>query len=172
VLDRLEASAAPLTRWMAVAGLVCFVAVAMATIVDVLLRWLLNSPIDGVEEVTRLAVAVAIASFFPLALAERHHIAITFLGSVLGARARAWLESFAALVTSWFFFVAGWQFVLYTEQVEEAGETTWILGWTVTPWWAAVTAFMLVCVPVQLLVALGEIARAARGAARPAGGGG
>lgn len=167
--ERIEARAVPLTRGIALAGLLCFVAVALVTIVDVLMRWLFNSPIDGVEEISRLVVAIAIASFFPSALVERHHIAITFVGSAAGPRINAWLEAFAAVVTSLFFLVLGWEFIHYTGQLVDAGETTWILGWPVAPWWAVTTLFMLICVPVQLVVLAVEMARAAGASPRPPG---
>ncbi len=96
------------TRWLALVGLVGLVAVALVTIGDVLLRWLFNSPVDGVSEVSRLVVAIAIASFFPMALAERHHISIEFLGAWLGPRVRLWLDSLAHLVASPIFLVFGW----------------------------------------------------------------
>lgn len=137
------------TRWLALIGLVGLVAVALVTIGDVLLRWLLNSPVDGVSEISRLVVAVSIASFFPMALAGRHHISIEFLGAWLGPRARLWLDTLAHLVTSFFFLVLGWQFILYTMEIRESGETTWLLGWQVAPWWTVTTVFMLICIPVQ-----------------------
>ena len=51
-----------------------------------------------------------------------------------------------------FFTLIGWQFVVYTGELLEAGETTWTLGWAVGPWWGAATVFLLLCVPIQLLV--------------------
>lgn len=140
------------TRWIALVGLVGFVVVAIATIIDVLLRWLFSMPIDGVAEISRLIVAVSIASFFPLALADRHHITIEFLGAALGARARAWLDLLAHLITLIFFIALGWQFVLYTMEITESGESTWVLAWKVAPWWTLVTIFMLACIPVQALM--------------------
>jgi len=140
------------TRWIALIGLVGFVVVALATIIDVLLRWLFSMPIDGVAEISRLIVAVSIASFFPLALADRHHISIEFLGAALGARARLWLDLIAHIVTLIFFIALGWQFVLYTLEITESGEATWVLAWKVAPWWTVATAFMLTCIPVQALV--------------------
>ncbi len=83
-------------------GVTGFVAVALVTIADVLLRWLFASPVDGLEEVNRLVVAIAIACFFPLAIAERHHIAITFLGSALGQLSSAWLKALASVATTLF----------------------------------------------------------------------
>jgi len=151
------------TRWLALVGLFGLVAVALVTITDVLLRWLFNMPVDGVGEVSRLVVAVSIASFFPIALAERHNISIQFLGAALGPRARLWLDTIADVVTSFFFLVLGWQFALYTLEISESGETTWILGWSVTPWWVVTTVFMLICIPVQLVMLVRQARIAARG---------
>ncbi|HJO86927.1 MAG TPA: TRAP transporter small permease [Rhodospirillales bacterium] len=130
---------------------------AIMTITDVLMRWLLNSPIDGVADAGRLIVAVIIASFFPAALAEKHHISIAFLGSWLGQRAKSWLEVMASIVTSIFFTILGWQFVVYTIDLHQNSETTWLLGWPVAPWWGVASLFIVICVPVQLIVVLGNI---------------
>ncbi len=151
------------TRWLALVGLVGLVAVALVTIADVLLRWLFNSPVDGVSEISRLVVAIAIASFFPMALAERHHISIEFLGAWLGPRAQLWLDTLAHVVTSFFFLVLGWQFILYTLEIGESGETTWLLGWRVAPWWTVTTVFMLICIPVQGGILIRQFRAAARG---------
>lgn len=167
MLARLDALAEAWSHRVAVIGIVGFVAVATVTIVDVLMRWLFNSPIDGVEEVSRLMVAVAIAAFFPLAIAERHHIAITFLGSALGRRGTDWLRALASAVTTFFFVLVGWQFVLYVLEVRDAGETTWILAWPVTPWWAVVTVIMLACIPAQLIVLVVDLGRALGGEPMP-----
>ena len=157
MLNNTDAATGSRTRWIALSGLVGLVAVALVTIGDVLLRWLFNMPIDGVSEISRLVVAVAIASFFPMALADRHHISIEFLGSALGPRARLWLDTFAHLVTSLFFLVLGWQFILYTIEIGEAGEATWLLGWKAAPWWVVVTLFMLICIPVQTSIFLNHL---------------
>ncbi len=140
------------SRWLALIGLIGLVVVALVIVVDVLLRWLFDSPVDGVSEISRLVVAISIASFFPMALADRHHITIQFLGAWLGPRARLWLDLLGHIATAFFFLVLGWQFILYVLEISESGETTWLLGWKVTPWWMVTTAFMLVCIPVQGLI--------------------
>ncbi|MAF49704.1 MAG: hypothetical protein CMM10_15715 [Rhodospirillaceae bacterium] len=144
-------------------GVACFVAVALVTIADVLMRWLFSSPVDGLEEVNRLVVAVAIACFFPLAIAERHHIAITFLGSAFGQLSTAWLRAMASVATTLFFVLVGWQFIKFVIEMHDAGETTWILAWPVTPWWIAVTVILLTCVPAQLIVLVADFANAFAG---------
>jgi TRAP-type C4-dicarboxylate transport system permease small subunit len=162
-LDRLDSRSTTAAQWAACLGLIGLVGYALMTIGDVLLRWLFNSPLDGVADVSRLMVAVIIASFFPIALAERQHITIGFLGSFLGARGDAWLQAVAALVTSVFFVFLGWQFIVYTDELNASGETTWLLGLPVAPWWAGATFFMLCCIPIQVVVVLSQFKKAFRG---------
>jgi TRAP-type C4-dicarboxylate transport system permease small subunit len=163
VLERLESRIAPITHGFAVIGVVGFILVALVTIVDVLMRWLLNSPIDGVEEVSVLMIGVSTVTFFPIVNIERGNINITFLGALFGPSGRAWLCAFGAMITSAFFIVIVWQFVLYTLQLHSAGETTWILAWPITPWWIVTTAFIAVAAPVQVIVFLVELKRAVEG---------
>lgn len=122
-------------------------------IADVLLRWLLSAPIDGVAEISKLLVAVVIASFFPLSLAGRQHIAIDLLGSRLPAGLRRAVEGFAAGVTLVVVALVAWRLILYTDETARSGETTWVLGWPVAPWWVAVAGLIALCVPVQAIVA-------------------
>lgn len=159
----LEARATKVTRWIALCGLAGLVALALVTVTDALLRSVFSSPIDGVDEVSRLVVAIVIASFFPLALSEHHHINITFLGKVLGRRAHAWLDTLGAFVTLLFFVVLGWQFIRYTIDLKASGETTWLLAWPAAPWWRVATLFMLLCVPVQVVELLSRARLAVRG---------
>ena len=163
MLARLEAKVEVWSRRAAMLGVTVFVAVALVTIADVLMRWLFASPVDGLEEVNRLVVAVAIACFFPLAISERHHIAITFLGSALGHLSSAWLRAMASVATTLFFVLVGWQFIDLTLEMQDAGETTWILAWPVTPWWIAVTVILLTCVPAQLIVLAADFSHALSG---------
>lgn len=149
-----DAANAPLriARAIAALGVVALVGLALLVMVDVVLRWLFAAPIDGVAEISKLIIAMVVASFFPAALAERQHIAIEFVGKSLGPRAKATLEAFGALVTFGFFAAVAWRFVLYTAELGRSGETTWILGWPIAPWWVVVTVFIVFCVPVQAIV--------------------
>lgn len=149
---RYDAFLRQVTRWIAMIGLACLVGLTLATIPDVLMRWLFNSPIEGVHDLYKLVIAVVVGSFFPMALIERHHISITFLGGALGGRANIWLNGFANLALSTFLVLMAWQLVIYVLEVREAGETTWILRWSVTPWWGVATACVILSVPVQLYV--------------------
>ena len=156
MLVALERSARAFCKWLALIGLLGLVALAGITIADVMMRWLFASPIDGVSDIYRLLIAVVVASFFPASFAERGHISIHFLSAVLPRAGRRGLTVLAALVTLGFTIVLGWQFILYCLEVYAAGETTWLLGLSVTPWWIIATALLLLCIPIQLIVVLSE----------------
>lgn len=158
MLSRIERFSREFCKWLALLGLVGLVVLALITIADVMMRWLFADPIDGVSDIYRLLIALVVASFFPSAFAERGHIAIHFLSAILPPAGRRILATFAALVTFGFTCVMGWQLVLYCIEVYETGETTWLLGISVTPWWIAATGCILLCIPVQFIVMLAEAA--------------
>ena len=164
MLTALERIARGFCKWLALLGLIGLVALAFMSIVDVMMRWLFSSPIDGVSDIYRLLIAIVVASFFPASFAERGHIAIQFLAAIMPGKGRKALAVLAATVTLAFTVVLGWQFVLYCLEVYSAGETTWLLGIDVTPWWSVATAFLLLCIPIQLIVLLAELTSADAGA--------
>jgi TRAP-type C4-dicarboxylate transport system permease small subunit len=150
--NRWEEIIRKLTRLIAMIGLVCMVVLTLATIADVLGRWLFNHPIHGVHDLFKLVIAVVVGSFFPATLIERHHISITFLGNALGPRAQHMLSTLANAALLAFLVVMSWQLIRYVVDVHSAGETTWILQWSVAPWWGVATFCVLLCVPVQLFI--------------------
>lgn len=162
-LERLESRGKSAARLCAFCGMLGLVAFILMTNVDVLMRWLFNSPINGVADVGPLIVAVVVASFFPFALAERYHVSIEFLGNLLGARAHAWLETLAALVSLVFFVLLAWQIILYTIDLNALGQTTWVVQIPAAPWWAVVSFFLVLCAAVQLNIFLAQFSRAKTG---------
>lgn len=157
---RSESPGNSVARLCALFGMAALVAFILMTVADVLMRWLFNSPINGVADTGPLIVAIVAAAFFPLSLAGRHHVSIGFLGSYLGPRATAWLEAFASLVTWVFFILLAWQIVRYTIELRQLGQTTWVVQIPIAPWWVVVSAFLVVCVAVQLGVVLAAFLRA------------
>lgn len=159
-LDRPESRSDFVARLCALFGMLALVAFVLMTIADVLMRWLFNSPINGVADAAPLIVAIVAAAFFPLSLAGRHHVSIGFLGSLLGPRATVWLVAFASLVTWVFFILLAWQIVRYTIELRQLGQTTWVVQMPIAPWWVVVSLFMAVCVAVQVRVVMAEFSRA------------
>ena len=157
IIMRLEDAMRTGTRIISMLGLSCLVVLTLATIADVLMRWLVNSPLDGVHDLYKLVIAVVVGSFFPVALIERHHISITFLGDAFGDRVNKLLTNFANIMLLGFLILMCWQFTNYVLEVADTGETTWILQWSVAPWWAVATVCIYLCLPVQLLVTIRDM---------------
>jgi TRAP-type C4-dicarboxylate transport system permease small subunit len=163
---RLEERISRWTRAIAVAGFVGLLAVAVMTMVDVLLRWTANAPIKGLNDINGLVVAIVIASCLPLVVAERQNISIRFLGDALGAGAARWLEALGSGALLAFVALVGWQLVLYTAGLAESGRTTWHLRIPVTPYWSVAAGVVLLCIPAQAIAFVADVVRAATGAPR------
>jgi TRAP-type C4-dicarboxylate transport system permease small subunit len=142
------------TRAIALIGLTGLLLLASATVLDVLLRWLFNSPIVGLNDTYSLFTALVLASCFPLCIYKDGNITIRFLGKIFGPRVKDILDIFGSLLTLIIFALMGWQFWLYADQLAEDGATTWVLSWPISPWWRAVTIIIILCVPVALMTVI------------------
>lgn len=118
-------------------GMIVLLLISLAVTANVLMRWLFASPINGVGDITNLATIIAISAALPLCLAHQGNIKVDLLGGGLGSRARQKLDAFGAFVL--LLFVAGmaWQLTIFAHGKMMAGETTWLLGLNVAPWWWA-----------------------------------
>ncbi len=149
-----------LTRAIALFGLALLLLLASATVLDVLLRWLFNSPIIGLVDTHSLFMALILASCFPLCIYKRGNVTIRFIGNIMGSRVKNILDAFGNLVTLIIFALMAWQLWLYTDQIALDGETTWVLNWPVSPWWRVVTILIIICTPVTLVTII-QYAKAA-----------
>ncbi len=156
-----DAAVDRLARWLAVLGACGVMIVSGAIVVDVLARWLFNSPILAVDDLIGLNVAVAIACCLPAGLVGRHLVTIRFLGRGLGLAATRWLECFGDVATLIFVAMLAWRFVIFSRDMTETGLGTTVLQIDQAPWWWAVTAILAACVAFQFVV----VARGLRAAA-------
>jgi TRAP-type C4-dicarboxylate transport system permease small subunit len=163
-LVALEARIVRWTRAIALFGLAALLVVSGATMLDVALRWLLNRPIKGLIDITELAVAIVLAACLPVVVAQRQNITIRFLGRGLGPRATRWLDAFGSAVLFVFVTLIAWQLAVYTVELAQSNRTTWLLRIPVTPYWAVATAICALCVPVQAVATVADVARAIVGA--------
>ena len=153
----------PWAHWIAVVGFLGLLVASVITLLDVVMRFFFNQPIEGWDDMTELVFAIVIVAAFPAGLLQGHNITIRFLGAGLGNRPSHWLELFGALLT--FLFIAGiaWQFVVLVFEYRANGDTTMtaeILTW---PWWTVAMLIVLFCVPIQAVVLHGHFKRAADG---------
>jgi TRAP-type C4-dicarboxylate transport system permease small subunit len=158
MLAALERITLHATRALSVVGLVALMALATMTLVDGLMRWLANSPIEGVRDLGGLAIAVAIACCLPVGLMERGNIAIR-LGGTLSPLLGRILDAFAALLVGVALAAVAWQFWIYAEKLARGRETTFVLQIHVAPFWYGVTVILWLAVLVQVVVAVRDVLR-------------
>lgn len=149
---KIERAIIRLSGMIALIGLAGLLALAFATILDISMRWLFNSPITGVRDASSLFLAVIIVSCLPACIAERGNITIRFLGNTLGPRWRYSFEVFGHLVMLMVFIMMAWQLWRYAKDLALNRETTWVLGWSVAPWWRGVSILVALCVPIIVFI--------------------
>jgi hypothetical protein len=79
-------------------------------------------------------------------------------------RAQLWLSALGHLASMAFITVIAWQLAKYASDVQQSGQTTWVLRWSLAPWWWAASALAALTVPVQFIVTLRAISNAVAGA--------
>ena len=146
-----ERATTKVTRAIALIGLTGLLLLASATVLDVLMRWIFNSPIVGLNDTHSLFTAVVISSCFPLCIYKGGNITIRFIGSIFGNRVKSVLDVFGSLLTLIIFALMGWQLWLFADQLAEDGATTWVPSWPVSPWWRIASIIVMVCVPVAIV---------------------
>jgi len=143
----------PAASWISLIGAAAILLMAAAIVTDVLMRWLFNAPIMGVDDLGKYNLAVIVSCFFPLCLVGGHFVTIRFVGKALGPFRALWLEAFGNLMTLLVFALLAWQFLRFTiYDVTLTGLATPVLEIPQAPWWWIVTTVIIACVPVQMFV--------------------
>jgi TRAP-type C4-dicarboxylate transport system permease small subunit len=166
-MNNVEARLRAASQSLALLGFTGLLGLALMTSLDVFLRWLLGIPIQGVNDVSSVVMAVVVAACIPANLAMKQNISVEVLGSIGGGRFHRALDAFASSVTLAFIILIAWQFVPYTMNLRANGERTWVLGWPIWPWWFAVSAMMIFAAIIQLTVFVADLFRFVRGADAP-----
>lgn len=141
-----------LTSAIAMIGVSGMLIVAVATLVDVMLRWLFKVQLEGLEDLRKLIFAVVIASCFPAALAHGHNVTVRFLGKWLGAGPARLLEVFGQLLVLAIFFMMALELTYYALDLLHRGIGSLTYQFLEGPWWIVVAALFWLCVPIQAWV--------------------
>jgi TRAP-type C4-dicarboxylate transport system permease small subunit len=163
-LERLHGRVVHASRvlsWVAIGALLV---VCAAVLVDVTLRWIVNRPVHGLEDITALVITVAIAACFPAGFALGTHITVRATGTFIGPRTHAWLDVLGQGVTLFFIALLAWQALVYASDV--ALRKSLILGLPIAPAWRIAAAFMALAALVQVLVVAARVETAWRGGGR------
>ena len=159
MLSSLERAALAATRALSILGLAALMGLATMTLVDGLMRALVNRPIAGVRDLAALTIAVAVSCALPMVLIERGNITIRIAANALGAAAGRVLDLLASLLVGGVLGLMAWQVHLYAAKLALGNETTWVLRIPVAPFWYGVDAILWCAVVVQVIVAARDAAR-------------
>ncbi|WP_010139806.1 TRAP transporter small permease [Oceanicola sp. S124] len=143
-----------LARGLALLGFVGLLVLALMTTLDVGLRWLFKAPIQGVNDVSSVVMAVVISACIPANLAMKQNIRVEVFGALGGRWLDRLLEVLSSALTMVFILLIAWQFVPYALSLHENGDRTWVLGWPVWPWWSVATVMVCLAAFVQAMVLL------------------
>ncbi|MGX1096928.1 C4-dicarboxylate transporter DctM subunit [Amorphus sp. MBR-141] len=139
------------TQYMAMAGVLGMLAIAILTTVDILVfRYLLNAPIPGSNEILSTVFAVAVAAVLPSGLAQKGMLEVDILAGSLGPRRSAWLRVVTGALFAVALAVVAWQVVVFAQEAHASGRQTVILQWKTWPFLAVIAAIFVACVPVQI----------------------
>lgn len=148
-----------LAHLLALVGFTGLLILATMVVADITLRAVADYPLQGVNDVAAVVMAVVVSACIPNSLLARQNISIEVLGQAIGGRARYALDLFASIAVLVFFGLLTWQFIPYSASVTASGEETWVLKWPVGPWWWAATGCFAVAVLAQSMVALTDLSR-------------
>lgn len=162
-MKSVEARLRAASQTLALLGFAGLLGLAVMTSLDVLLRWLAGTPIQGVNDISAVVMAVVISASIPANLSMKQNISVEVFGSLAGGRAKSALSAFASLITLIFIVLVAWQFVPYAASLRTNGDRTWVLAWPVWPWWTAASVMMFLAAVVQLVVFLADLAALMRG---------
>ena len=152
-----------LAKAVAAAGLVCFLILAAMTVLDVLMRWLFNSPISAVGEFSGLITAVSVAATFPIALWSKRGVAVRIFGAWFGPTGNVVLELLSHMATIGVLAVIVYQMGRFATREAAMNSATWLLHWPTAPWWWAVTVILGIALLVEALVPFDTIHDLRRG---------
>ena len=159
----LEKRLTAFTRWLAFLGFFLLLLLSLIIVIDIFMRWLFHAPLAGTGDISKVLLPVIVSTCFPIAVHQRRHVTIRFLGNSLGPRRGTYLELFGSLVLLVFLLLMSWQLILHTAEMQAAREHTWVIQILMAPWWWVTTAIMASCLPLQSFIVLSCLIRVVTG---------
>ena len=133
---------------------------AAATVADVLLRWLAGTGVLGLNEITSLVFAVAIAACLPAGTAGGVHLKIDIFARWITGRLAAWLDVFGAALLLIFFALLSQRMLIFAGTLYSQARTTVLLGLPMAPFIFVVVLLLAISTLVQAVIAVNKVRRA------------
>lgn len=134
-------------RALAIFGGVTFSVLVVMSIVSIVGRKLVSTPVPGDVEVLQMTAAFASACFFAYCHLMRGDVKVDFFTAHWAPKKVAFLDTIGSLLVGIFGALIAWRAGVGALSIREVGETSAILGW---PVWVA----QILMVPGFVLLAL------------------
>jgi tripartite ATP-independent transporter DctM subunit len=157
------------TQRLAFAGVLAMLAVALVTTADILLRWLANKPIHGLNEIVGVGMAIAVAATFPAGASQRVNLTIDLLQSRVSERVLAWLNVFGSAALLVFYVLLAWRIGGYAWKLQQSGAVTIFVQLPLAPFVWTIAAFLAVSAMVQVIALFVSVSYALAGARQASG---
>lgn len=141
---------------------VLLLAMMALTVVDVIGRYFLNSPLIGATELTELLLISVIFIGLPAVCLDDEHVTVDLLTSLMPAWIHPWRKALLAIVSAVMLAVIAWRLWVYGEQIAGYNGVTNSLRVPVAPvaWMCSACAWASVL--ITLYVAARDLLRSLR----------
>ncbi len=151
-------------RVLAIVGLGILLTLAFFTLLDGVLRFVINKPIDLVREISDLVAAIAVACCLPISLLQRSNITLRAFNRLQSPALVRLINISADVLVLVVVSAMTWQFFLLAEKTRQAGDVTWLMNLPKAPFWFIVSGILTIAAGVQFFVlaetCLGRIPKA------------
>ena len=144
-----------MSRWSAIAGGLVFVGLVAMSIVSIVGRKLISTPVPGDVEILQMAAAAACAAFFAYCHLTHCDVKVDFFTAKAKADTVHRLDAFGSLLFGLVGSLLAWRSTEGALMVRASEETSMILGW---PLWVA----QVLMVPGFVVLALAGFYMASR----------
>lgn len=139
------------TRTAAIVAMLGLFLIALVTVADVLLRWLLSAPMHGATDVAGTAIMLVAAASFVSGASYKAHISLPVAGLLLGRRGARFFDTVGAVVLAGFIAAIAYHLWLHSNEMLEENRQLSVLEWPLAPWWYAATVLMWICAAAHVL---------------------
>ncbi len=152
---------------LAAIGMVALVFLVVAVVADVFMRYVFNSPIQGVRDLLSLFIVATMSAMMPVLMMVEGNISVNFVDYLKNKQFVLVVRVFANVVTTVVMALLSWQVWKYAAYLAKNEEITIILNAPVAPWWQ----FAAVMLAYSTLMSVYAIYRVLCPAANPEMGG-
>lgn len=158
--ERFDDHCRRVTRPIALLGVIGMLIVSGATMLDVILRWTVDSSVVALNEIVGMVFAVTITACLPYGVASRVNLKLDLFEGWIKGRLGAWVDAAGMVLVLIFLCILTWRLALEAQTMADTNRLTTILRWPTAPFLYAVTTLLAVAALVQAVVTVAEIRRA------------